>query len=94
MKRNITVSKTIKKSGVFNRGRAGCEARLYEIKGYAFGTPCLNEEGEPAEMDVHRIAANDLKEVMFHMSRRETDFDIRSITLVGLIVMLSGSSYN
>jgi hypothetical protein len=94
MKRNITVSKTTKKSGVFNQGRVGCEARLYEIKGYSIGRTCLNEEGEPAEMDVHRVAANDLQEVMLYMSRREKDFDIRSITLVGLIVMLSGSSYN
>ena len=79
--------KKVKREGIFNRGRAGCESRLFEFRGlFGDGVP---PEGE--ELEVRRVAANDLHEALAYMKRWEENFDIRGVQLVGIIVMLSGS---
>lgn len=92
--------KKLKNAGEFRQGRAGCESRLYEIRGFHPGSfdsaewLNLDEEEREKKFDVLRIAANDVHEVLDHMKKWEADFDIKEITLVGMITMLSGSPYH
>jgi hypothetical protein len=92
--------KQLKKAGEFRQGRAGCESRLYEVRGFLEGSlnPAewlrMGEDERQEKYDVRRIAANDVHEVLDHMKRWEADFDIREITLVGLMTLLSGSPYH
>jgi hypothetical protein len=82
------------KANKFRAGRSGCEARLYVIEGYLPGTTPTDESGKPAPMDVLRIAANDIFEVVEHLRKWEPHFSIKRIDLIGMIVLLSGTPYN
>lgn len=86
MKQNKAL-KRLKRTGEFHRGRAGCEARLYEFRGLWRGGVVEGEE----ELVVRRVAASDLQEALAYMKRWEEDFDVRSVQLVGIIVLLSGA---
>ena len=63
------------------------------MKGYLPGSKITDDDGKPAPMDTLRIAADDIFEVVEHLRKREPDFSIRSIHVVSLIVLLSGSPY-
>jgi hypothetical protein len=78
----------------FNPGRAGCEARLYLVRGYHSTTPITDENGKRNPQDCLRICANGIYEVLEHVRKWETGFDIWSIRLLGLTVLLSGSMYD
>ena len=92
--------KKLKKAGEFRQGRAGCESRLYEVRGYFEGTMSgtefleLDEEAQRKKFDVLKVAANDVHEVLDYVRRWEEGFDVREIALDGLIIMLSGSPHH
>jgi hypothetical protein len=77
----------------FRPGRAGCEALMFVVRGYAPSTPVTDPDGKLNPKDTLRIAATDIHEVMQYMKRWEPNFDIRSIRSTGLVVLLSGSPY-
>ena len=77
----------------FRPGRAGCEALMFVIRGYAPGSPAADENLKPSPMDVLRVCAEGIHEILPYMKRWEPGFDIRSIRSCGLVVMLSGSPY-
>jgi hypothetical protein len=85
-KRNIKAPK-------FRPGRAGCEALMFVVRGYAPGTPVTDEDGKLNPKDALRICAEEISEVMQYMKRWEPGFDIRSIRSTGLVILLSGSPY-
>ena len=92
--------KALEREGVFKPGRAGCESRLYEVRGFHPGSLNvaewikLDEEERREKCDVLRIAANDVHEVLKYVQRWEEDFDVREIVLVGLMILLSGSPHH
>jgi hypothetical protein len=76
----------------FSPGRAGCESLMFLVRGYRPGTPAAVDD-KPAPLDTLRICANGIHEIMAHLKRWEPDFDIRSVRVIGLVVLLSGSPY-
>jgi hypothetical protein len=81
------------KQGKFKPGRAGIEGRLYLIRGYHSTTGRTDEEGKPAPMDVLRVAADNLNDVVEHLKRFESQFDVYCIKLVGMMRLVSGTPY-
>lgn len=81
------------KKDKFRRGRAGCESLMYSVRGYQPGTP-VTVDDKLAPQDKLRICANDIHEVLEHLKKWEPRFDIRSIRVMGLVVLLSGSPYH
>jgi hypothetical protein len=78
----------------FRRGRAGCESTLFLVRGYHSTTEIKDKDGKPTPQDVLRICANDIDEVLEHIRKWETGFEIRSIRLIGLVVLVSATPYN
>jgi len=75
-------------------GTAGVESRLFIVRGYAADTPVVDEvTGKKNPMDRLRLSAADIDDVISHVRKFERGFDIYSIRLVGVIVTISGSSY-
>lgn len=85
--------RTKAKSEKFRQGRAGCESLLFLVRGYRPGTPVIVDDDKPAPMDTVRICANDIHEVAAHLKKWEPEFSVRSIKMLGLVVLLSGSPY-
>ena len=81
------------KSEKFRQGRAGCESLMFLVKGYHPGTQITDESGKRNPQDILRICGSSIHEVMQYLKRWEPNFDIRSIRLIGLAVLLSGSPY-
>ena len=77
----------------FGIGRAGIEARLYIVKGYLEGTQRTDEQGKPTPQDVLRIGADNINDLMEHLKRFESRFDVYSIRLVGMTRTVSGTPY-
>ena len=82
-----------KQQGKVRQGRAGVEGRLYLIRGYHSTTQRTDENGKPTPQDVLRIVADNLTDVMEHLKRWEGKFDVHSIILIGMVVLVSGSPY-
>ena len=71
----------------FQPGRSGaCEALLYEFKGRP-----TSDGNEEEAVPTEKIAAANIHEALAYMRRRHADFEVWSVQLVGVIVMLSGS---
>ena len=83
----------MKKTDKFRPGKAGCESLLFIVRGYHPGTDPTTTDGDPAPMDTLRICAVDVFEVAQHLKKWEPNFSVRSIRLIGLTVLLSGSPY-
>jgi len=81
------------KANKFRAGRAGVEGRLYLIRGYHSTTQRTDENGKPTPQDVLRVCANDLNDVVEHLKKWESRFDVHSIRLIGMMVTVSGSPY-
>ena len=77
----------------FRPGRAGCESRLYLVRGYHSTTQITDENGKPAPFDKLRIAADNLTDLMKHLEKWESDFDVHQIRLVGMVITVSGTPY-
>jgi hypothetical protein len=78
----------------FTPGRAGCESTLFLVRGYHRTTEITDKDGKPTPQDVLRICANDIEEVLEHIRKWERGFAIRSIRLIGLVVLVSATPYN
>lgn len=76
----------------FRQGRAGCESLMFLVRGYHPATP-VTVDDKPAPMDTLRICGSDIHEVAAYLKRWEPEFSVRSIKLLGLVVLLSGSPY-
>ena len=75
----------------FRPGPTGaCEATLFEFRSGSEADNIASELGAAAQ---HRIAASSLLEAVQYMAKCEPDFPIRTVRSLGLIVLLSGSSY-
>lgn len=85
--------RTKAKSEKFRQGRAGCESLMFLVRGYHPGTQITNESGKRNPQDALRICGSDIHEVTQYLKRWEPHFDVRSIRLIGLAVLLSGSPY-
>ena len=83
----------MKSQSKFRIGKAGCESRYYQIRGYRSTTPHTDDTGKRNPPDVLRIAANDLNDVIEYLSRFEAGFDVHSIKLIGMLVTISGTPY-
>ena len=77
----------------FGMGRAGIEARLYLIRGYLSTTNRTDENGKPTPMDVVRVGADNLNDLMEHLKRFESGFDVYLIRLIGMMRLVSGWPY-
>lgn len=77
----------------FKTGRAGVESRYYQIRGYRSTSPRTDDSGKPNPLDVLRLAANDLNDVVQYLQRFEAGFDVHSIKLIGMMVTVSGTPY-
>lgn len=77
----------------FRPGRAGCESLMFLVRGYHPGTPVTIDD-KPAPQDTLRICGSDIHEVVAYLKRWEPNFSVRSIRLVSMCVLLSGSPYN
>ena len=75
----------------FRLGEAGCESLYFLVKGYLPGSKVTDEDGKPLPMDTLRICGSDIHEVAAYLKKWEPDFSLRSIRVVSLIVLLSGS---
>lgn len=76
----------------FRPGKAGCESLIFLVRGYHPGTPTTVDD-KPGPMDMLRICGSDIHEVVAHLKKWEPRFAIRSIRMLGLVVLLSGSPY-
>ena len=71
----------------FQPGRSGaCEALLYEFR----GRPVSNADEEET-VPTEKIAAANIHEALAYMRRWRADFEVWSVQLAGVIVLLSGS---
>jgi hypothetical protein len=77
----------------FQTGRAGIEARYYLIRGYYESTPRTDENGKTVPMDVLRIGADNINDLMQHLKKFESKFDVHQIKLMGMMRLVSGSPY-
>jgi hypothetical protein len=91
--RAFTVRAAMKKPAKFRPGRAGCEALMFIIRGYAPGTEVTDENGKLNPKDTLRVCGIDIYDVLAYMKRWEPNFAIWSIRSVGLVIMVSGSPY-
>jgi len=74
-----------KRPTAFRQGRFGaCEAHLYEFRG--LDCPSSSEEER-----VERLAADSIFQGFVYLKRREPDFEVTSVQLIGLVTLLSGS---
>jgi len=74
-----------KRPTAFRQGRFGaCEAHLYEFRGR--DCPSSSEEER-----VERLAADSIFQGLVYLKRREPDFEVTSVQLIGLVTLLSGS---
>ena len=74
-----------KRPAAFRQGRFGaCEAHLYEFRGR--GYPSSSDEDR-----VERLAVDSIYQGLVYLKRREPDFEITSVQLIGLVTLLSGS---
>jgi hypothetical protein len=80
------------KANKFRPGRAGCESLIFLVRGYHPGTPVTIDD-KPAPMDTLRICGSDIHEVVAHLKRWEPRFSGRSVRVIGITVLLSGSPY-
>lgn len=79
-----------KSKRAFQPGHSGaCEAMLYEFKGRPSSD---GDGGEP--IPTQSIAAANIHEALAYMRRWHADFEVWSVQLVGVIVLLSGSPLN
>jgi hypothetical protein len=83
----------MKSKSKFRPGRAGCEALMFVVRGYAPGNPVSDENGKRNPQDTLRICAESIHEITEHLKKWEPNFDIRSIRVIGMAVLLSGSPY-
>lgn len=81
------------KSSKFRPGRAGCESLMFEVEGYLPGTNPTTPEGARAPMDTLRICGADIHEVAAYLKKWEPHFSLRSVRVVGIAILLSGSPY-
>jgi hypothetical protein len=81
----------------FRTGVSGlCEARLYEFREKSL-SPELDDSRPPSNRIAPRtewIAAVTLDEALAYLRLETPDFDVYSVTCLGLIVMVSGSPLN
>ncbi len=74
-----------KRPVAFRQGRFGaCEAHLYEFRGRDY--PSSSDEER-----VERLAVDSIYQGLVYLKRREPDFEITSVQLIGLVTLLSGS---
>jgi hypothetical protein len=83
----------MKPKSKFGIGRAGIEARFYLIKGYYESTERTDKDGKPVPMEVLRIGADNLNDLMDHLKRFESRFDVYQIKLIGMMKLVSGTPY-
>lgn len=81
-----------RKKQIPNRS-AGIEARFYIIRGYYESTQRTDEHGKPVPMDVLRIGADNINDLMLHLKRFESGLDVDSIRLAGMMRLISGTPY-
>lgn len=77
----------------FTPGRAGIEARLYIVRGWRNTTKQTDENGDPAPMDVLRIGADNINDLMEYLKKFESDFDVHQVKLIGMMLLCSGTPY-
>jgi hypothetical protein len=77
----------------FGIGRAGIESRYYLVKGFYESTERTGQDGKPAPMDVLRVSADNINDLMEHLKRFESQFDVYSIRLIGMMRLVSGTPY-
>lgn len=91
------MSKDKKRTNRFRTGAwGGCEARLYEFREKSL-LPDSVDTCPPANWltpRTERIAAVTLDEALAYLRFDAPDFDVYSVTCLGLIVMVSGSPLN
>ena len=76
-----------KRKRSFQPGRSGaCEALLYEFRGRP-----VPDGDEEETVPTEKIAAADIHEALAYIRRRHADFEVWSVRLAGVIVLLSGS---
>ncbi len=87
-------SKAKEKSKFRMGSRGGCEARLYEFR----ERPISEEEqkllSSPLAPRVELIAAVTLDEAVAYLRIDSPDFDVHTVTCLGLVIMVSGSPLN
>ncbi len=77
----------------FRIGRAGIESRFYLVRGFYESTERMGQDGKPVPMDTLRIAADNINDLVEHLRRFESKFDVHSIKLLGMMRLVSGSAY-
>jgi hypothetical protein len=77
----------------FQPGRAGIECRFYLVKGYYESTPRKDKDDKPVPMDVLRIGSDNIDDLMQHLKKFESKFDVYSIRLIGMMRLVSGTPY-
>lgn len=82
-----------KPKGKFGIGRAGIEAQFWIVKGFYNTTKQTDEDGKPAPMDVLRIGADNISDLMERLKRFESGFDVYQIKLIGMMRLVSGTPY-
>lgn len=86
------MARTKAKSEKFRQGKAGCESLMFLVRGYHPGTPETIDD-KPGPMDKLRICGSDIHEVAAYLKRWEPRFSVRSIRILGITILLSGSPY-
>jgi hypothetical protein len=77
----------------FGIGRAGLECRFYLVRGFYNSTPRQDEQGKPTPFEVLRIGSDNLDDLMNHLKRFESNFDVHQIKLIGMMRVVSGTPY-
>jgi hypothetical protein len=91
----VTKSKTKKKKSKFHTGsRGGCESRLYEFRERPISEEELKLLSNPLAPRIELIAAGTLDEALAYLRFDSPDFDVHTVTCLGLIIMVSGSPLN
>jgi hypothetical protein len=84
-----------KRTNRFRTGvSGGCEARLYEFREKRLPPDDNYPLSNRITPRTERIAALTLDEALAYLRFAATDFDVDSVTCLGLIVMVSGSPVN
>lgn len=87
-------SKAKKKNKFQTGSHGGCEARLYEFRERPISEEELKLLSSPMAARVELIAAVTFDEALAYLRFDSPDFDIHSVSCVGLIIMVSGSPLN
>lgn len=90
----MAMSKPKKKSKFQTGSHGGCEARLYEFRERPISEDELKLLSSPLTPRVELIAAVSVDEALAYLRFDSPDFDVHTVTCLGLIIMVSGSPLN